>query len=164
MYDVRTAANRPTQRLMEKENKKLRESSRKKRNEEVRALVMYVRKRDKRVQAEALRMKERQVNHPGKGVNWISGFPDFIFAEGLQILSFRAVFGYNIRIKTFQELSKIFIPQSWIFSTNNEVHAHPFVFHSASLLLGSEHDRKTCLHLFSERQISLGWHKEFLLS
>merc|ERR1712168_1380682 len=60
VYDVRTAANRPTQRLMEKENKKMRETCRKKRNEEVRALVMYVRKRDKRVQAEAARMKVRQ--------------------------------------------------------------------------------------------------------
>merc|ERR1711962_533812 len=60
VYDVRTAANRPTQRLMEKENKKLRESCRKKRNEEVRALVMYVRKRDKRVQAEMARMKAQQ--------------------------------------------------------------------------------------------------------
>merc|ERR1712142_1038147 len=60
VYDVRTAANRPTQRLMEKENKKLRETCRKKRNEEVRALVMYVRKRDKRVQAEVARMKVKQ--------------------------------------------------------------------------------------------------------
>merc|ERR1712142_1429983 len=60
VYDIRTAANRPTQRLVEKENKKLRESCRKKRNEEVRALVSYVRKRDKRVQAEIKRMKMKQ--------------------------------------------------------------------------------------------------------
>lgn len=60
VYDVRTAANRPTQRLMEKENKKLRDTCRKKRNEEIRALVAYVRKRDKRVQAEVKRMKEEQ--------------------------------------------------------------------------------------------------------
>jgi len=60
VYDIRTAANRPTQRLMEKDNKKLRDSCRKKRNEEVRTLVMYVRKRDKRVQEEVKRMNEKQ--------------------------------------------------------------------------------------------------------
>lgn len=48
-YDIREAPNRPTQRLMEKENKKLRDSARRSRNEEVRALVAFVRKRDKRV-------------------------------------------------------------------------------------------------------------------
>lgn len=48
-YDIRQAPNRPTQRLMEKENKKLRDSARRSRNEEVRALVAFVRKRDKRV-------------------------------------------------------------------------------------------------------------------
>ena len=59
-YDIRQAANRPTQRLMEKENKKLRDLSRRKRNEEVRALVTYVRKRDKRVQEEIKKMKLKQ--------------------------------------------------------------------------------------------------------
>lgn len=59
-YDVRQAANRPTQRAMERENKKVREAARKKRNDEVRALVMYVRKRDKRVQEEVKKMKLQQ--------------------------------------------------------------------------------------------------------
>ena len=42
---------RRVQRLMEKENKKLRDVGRKERNEEVRALVNFVRKRDPRVKA-----------------------------------------------------------------------------------------------------------------
>lgn len=42
---------RRVQRLMEKENKKLRDVGRKQRNEEVRALVNFVRKRDPRVKA-----------------------------------------------------------------------------------------------------------------
>jgi len=67
VYDVKTAANRPTQRLMEKENKKLRDTCRKKRNEEIRALVSYVRKRDMRVQAEVKRMKEEQEAKLRKG-------------------------------------------------------------------------------------------------
>jgi len=50
-YDIRQAPNRPTQRLMEKENKKIRDQFRRKRNEEVRALVQYIRKRDRRVKA-----------------------------------------------------------------------------------------------------------------
>ena len=48
-YDIRQAPNRPTQRLMEKENKKVRDQFKRKRNEEVRALVAYIRKRDRRV-------------------------------------------------------------------------------------------------------------------
>ncbi|CAM1325383.1 DNAJC21 (predicted), partial [Pycnogonum litorale] len=50
-YDIREAPNRRVVRLMEKENKKLRDQAKKKRNEEVRTLVEFVRKRDKRVQA-----------------------------------------------------------------------------------------------------------------
>lgn len=50
-YDIRQAPNRPTQRLMEKENKKIRDQFKRKRNEEVRALVAYIRKRDRRVKA-----------------------------------------------------------------------------------------------------------------
>lgn len=42
---------RRVQRLMEKENKKLRDVGRKQRNEEVRTLVNFVRKRDPRVKA-----------------------------------------------------------------------------------------------------------------
>lgn len=49
-FDIRQAPNRRVVRLMEKENKKIRDAARKQRNEEVRALVAFVRKRDKRVQ------------------------------------------------------------------------------------------------------------------
>lgn len=50
-YDIRDAPNRRVLRLMEKENKKLRDQAKRIRNEEVRQLVAFVRKRDKRVQA-----------------------------------------------------------------------------------------------------------------
>jgi len=59
-YDTRLAPNRPTQRLMEKENKKAREAHKKKRNEEVRALVAFIRKRDKRVQAYRKDLERKQ--------------------------------------------------------------------------------------------------------
>jgi DnaJ family protein A protein 5 len=48
-YDTRHAENRRVVRAMEKENKKVRDKARKERNEQVRALVEFVRKRDKRV-------------------------------------------------------------------------------------------------------------------
>ena len=50
MYDIQQASNRPTQRLMEKENKKIRDSLKHKRNEVVRALIQFVRKWDRRKQ------------------------------------------------------------------------------------------------------------------
>lgn len=52
-YNVDTLKEAPRriQRLMEKDNKKLRDVGRKQRNEEVRALVNFVRKRDPRVKA-----------------------------------------------------------------------------------------------------------------
>lgn len=52
-YPVETLKEVPrrVQRLMEKENKKLRDVGRKQRNEEIRALVNFVRKRDPRVKA-----------------------------------------------------------------------------------------------------------------
>lgn len=59
-YDVRQAANRPTLRLMEKENKKLRDAARRERNEEVRALVAFVKKRDKRVKLYIKQLEERE--------------------------------------------------------------------------------------------------------
>ena len=59
-YDVRQAANRPTLRLMEKENKKLRDAARRERNEEVRALVAFVKKRDKRVKSYIKQLEERE--------------------------------------------------------------------------------------------------------
>jgi len=48
-YDVLEAPNRRTLRAMEKENVKIREAAKKGRNEEVRRLVSFIRKRDKRV-------------------------------------------------------------------------------------------------------------------
>nr|XP_033340230.1 dnaJ homolog subfamily C member 21 [Megalopta genalis] len=58
-YDIRGAPNRRVVRLIEKENKKIREKAKRERNEQVRNLVAFVRKRDKRVQAHALKLAER---------------------------------------------------------------------------------------------------------
>lgn len=58
-YDLREAPNRRVQRLMEKDNKKIRDALKKERNEEVRALVKFVRKRDKRVKAYLELLKEK---------------------------------------------------------------------------------------------------------
>lgn len=58
-YDTREAPDRRTRRLMEAENKKLRDAAKKERNEEIRALVAFVRKRDKRVQAYKKLLEER---------------------------------------------------------------------------------------------------------
>ncbi|XP_037092420.1 dnaJ homolog subfamily C member 21-like [Pollicipes pollicipes] len=58
-YDIRQGPNRWTVRQMEKENKKIRDKARKERNEEVRALVAFVRKRDRRVQAQQRLLQER---------------------------------------------------------------------------------------------------------
>ena len=59
-YDIRQAANRPTLRLMEKENKKFRDAARRKRNEEVRALAAFVKKRDRRVKDYIKRLEEQE--------------------------------------------------------------------------------------------------------
>jgi len=48
-YNILDAPNRRIARLIKKENKKIRDSAKKKRNEEIRQLVEFVRKRDKRV-------------------------------------------------------------------------------------------------------------------
>ena len=58
-YDIRQAANRPTLRLMEKENKKLRDAARRNRNEEVRALAAFVKKRDRRVRSYIKQLEEK---------------------------------------------------------------------------------------------------------
>lgn len=58
-YNIREAPNRRVQRLMEKDNKKIRDAAKKERNEEVRALVKFVRKRDKRVRAYLELLKEK---------------------------------------------------------------------------------------------------------
>ncbi|KAG5899883.1 hypothetical protein JTB14_012346 [Gonioctena quinquepunctata] len=51
-YDIKDIRDRRYLKLVEKENKKVRQQARKERNEEVRNLVAFVRKRDKRVQAQ----------------------------------------------------------------------------------------------------------------
>lgn len=58
-YDVRTAPNRRVARLMERENRKLRDAARRQRNEEVRQLVQFVRKRDRRVQKRKKELEEK---------------------------------------------------------------------------------------------------------
>nr|XP_022313073.1 dnaJ homolog subfamily C member 21-like [Crassostrea virginica]XP_022313074.1 dnaJ homolog subfamily C member 21-like [Crassostrea virginica] len=58
-YDTREAPDRRVRRIMEAENKKLRDAARKERNEEVRELVRFVKKRDRRVQAYRKKMEER---------------------------------------------------------------------------------------------------------
>ena len=49
-WDTREAPNRRVRRAMEDENKKLRDAAKKERNEEIRTVVGFVKKRDKRVQ------------------------------------------------------------------------------------------------------------------
>lgn len=56
-YDVKEAPNRRVARIIEKENKKERDKHKRKRNELVRELVAYVRKRDPRVKAHKLELE-----------------------------------------------------------------------------------------------------------
>lgn len=65
-YDIKQAPNRRVQRLMEKENKKLRDTAKKERNETVRRLVAFVRKRDKRVQAYKELMEQKEMERQKK--------------------------------------------------------------------------------------------------
>uniref|UniRef100_A0A0B7ABF2 DnaJ homolog subfamily C member 21 n=1 Tax=Arion vulgaris TaxID=1028688 RepID=A0A0B7ABF2_9EUPU len=58
-YDTRDAPDRQCRRAMESENKKLRDAAKKERNEEIRSLVAFVKKRDKRVQAYKKKLEER---------------------------------------------------------------------------------------------------------
>ncbi|XP_041043006.1 dnaJ homolog subfamily C member 21 isoform X2 [Carcharodon carcharias] len=58
-YDTRQASNRWEKRAMEKENKKIRDKARKERNEVVRQLVAFIRKRDRRVQTHRKRLEEQ---------------------------------------------------------------------------------------------------------
>lgn len=58
-YDLREAPNRRVQRLMEKDNKKIRDNAKKERNEEVRALVKFVRRRDRRVKEYLQLLKDK---------------------------------------------------------------------------------------------------------
>ncbi|KAG8456732.1 hypothetical protein GDO86_002496 [Hymenochirus boettgeri] len=65
-YDTRQAFNRLEKRAMEKENKKVRDKARKERNELVRQLVAFVRKRDKRVQAHRKLVEEQNAEKAKK--------------------------------------------------------------------------------------------------
>ncbi|XP_034947062.1 dnaJ homolog subfamily C member 21 [Chelonus insularis] len=57
--DTRNIPNRKVVRLAEKQNKKVCDKAKKERNEQVRNLVSFVRKRDKRVQLHAQKLAER---------------------------------------------------------------------------------------------------------
>ncbi|XP_070599563.1 dnaJ homolog subfamily C member 21 [Erythrolamprus reginae] len=65
-YDTRHASNRWEKRAMEKENKKTRDKARKERNELVRELVAFVRKRDRRVQAHRKLLEEQNAEKAKK--------------------------------------------------------------------------------------------------
>lgn len=58
-YSIKDAPNRKVAKLLEKENKKVRDKAKKERNEEIRNLVAFVRKRDKRVHAWTQHLKEK---------------------------------------------------------------------------------------------------------
>lgn len=58
-YDVRQAPHRKVVKLMEKENKKIRDRAKKERNEEIRALVEFVRKRDRRCKSYRKMLEEK---------------------------------------------------------------------------------------------------------
>ncbi|KAJ8286634.1 hypothetical protein GJAV_G00041380 [Gymnothorax javanicus] len=65
-YDTRQASNRWEKRAMEKENKRTREKAKKERNELVRQLVAFVRKRDRRVQAHKKLVEEQNAEKAKK--------------------------------------------------------------------------------------------------
>jgi len=56
-YDIRQAPNRRIVKLMEKENKKIRDKAKKERNDKIQALIEFIRKRDKRLKAYAETLK-----------------------------------------------------------------------------------------------------------
>ncbi|KAF4520178.1 hypothetical protein B566_EDAN003890 [Ephemera danica] len=68
-YDTRQAENRRVVRAMDKENKKVREKARKERNEQIRALVAFVRKRDKRVEQYRIKLAEKAKENAIKAEN-----------------------------------------------------------------------------------------------
>ncbi|XP_021030300.1 dnaJ homolog subfamily C member 21 [Mus caroli] len=65
-YDTRQASNHWEKRAMEKENKKIRDRARKEKNELVRQLVAFIRKRDKRVQAHRKLVEEQNAEKARK--------------------------------------------------------------------------------------------------
>ncbi|KOC67576.1 DnaJ like protein subfamily C member 21 [Habropoda laboriosa] len=69
-YDTRNTTNRRIVRLIEKQNKKVRDKAKRERNEQVRNLVAFVRKRDKRVQAHVNMLAERAKENLRKTEEW----------------------------------------------------------------------------------------------
>ncbi|XP_042660347.1 dnaJ homolog subfamily C member 21 isoform X2 [Tyto alba] len=65
-YDTRQATNRWEKRAMEKENKKRRDKAKRERNEMVRDLVAFIRRRDKRVQAHRKLVEEQNAEKTRK--------------------------------------------------------------------------------------------------
>lgn len=62
-FDINMAPNRRVLRLIEKENKRIRDKAKKEYNDTVRNLVEFVRKKDKRVQAQALVTKQEKAEN-----------------------------------------------------------------------------------------------------
>ncbi|XP_018570989.1 dnaJ homolog subfamily C member 21, partial [Anoplophora glabripennis] len=65
-YDITSTKDRRYVKLVEKENKKVRQKARKERNEEVRNLVAFVKKRDKRVQAQKKIQEQKSLENKKK--------------------------------------------------------------------------------------------------
>lgn len=65
-HNIKEATNRKIYKLIEKENEKIRQKAKKERNEEVRNLVAFVRKRDKRVQAYVKKLEEKKIENREK--------------------------------------------------------------------------------------------------
>ncbi|GJQ76421.1 hypothetical protein Trydic_g2136 [Trypoxylus dichotomus] len=65
-HNIKEASNRKIFKLIEKENDKIRQKAKRERNEEVRNLVAFVRKRDKRVQAHIKKLEEKKVENREK--------------------------------------------------------------------------------------------------
>ncbi|KAI1727556.1 dnaJ domain-containing protein [Ditylenchus destructor] len=65
-WDMRQSSDRATARAMEKENMKLREIGQKQRSEEIRRLVTFVRKQDKRVKMNRERLEQKRLEQMKK--------------------------------------------------------------------------------------------------
>uniref|UniRef100_A0A0R3S2G8 DnaJ homolog subfamily C member 21 n=1 Tax=Elaeophora elaphi TaxID=1147741 RepID=A0A0R3S2G8_9BILA len=65
-FNIRDGTNRRVVRAMEKENKKLREANKRERNEEIRALVAFIRKRDPRVHAHKKELEDKRLEQERK--------------------------------------------------------------------------------------------------
>merc|ERR1712232_310259 len=61
VYDIKEAPNRKVRRIMEDENKKARRNAKRDRNEDVLALVHFVKRRDPRVKKQQKLMQEQKI-------------------------------------------------------------------------------------------------------